>query len=97
MRINLGESGNCFDYIRRLVHNDYCTRSKTRLSILERVEVHQDLLALGFWQNRYGAATRYNTKKIIPSTPDTTTVLLNEVLEWNAHLFFDDARAVDVS
>ena len=35
-------------------------------------------------------------KQIVPATPDTPSMPLYELLEWNAELLFDCARAIDV-
>ena len=48
-------------------------------------------------QNRDRAITRCNTRQVIPTTNDTTTVLLNQVSEGNTHLLFDGARVVDMA
>jgi hypothetical protein len=57
----------------------------------------QDLGANVFWENRYRTATRDDAKKIIPPSPDPTTVLLHQFFERYAHLFLNDTRIVDVA
>ena len=57
----------------------------------------QNLFAFRLWEDRHGASTRDNSEQVIPAPADAPSVFLNEILQRNTHLFFDDARIIDVS
>ena len=44
-----------------------------------------------------GTSARDNTQKIVPSSTNTPTMLLDQVLEGNAHLLFNNTGVVDVT
>jgi hypothetical protein len=80
--------------------------AKSRLSKFHKVTLNEDdrlhshsqsSLAVGAGNDGDGASTGDDPLQVLPSAPDTTAVLLDQLLEGDAHLLFDDARVVDVS
>jgi len=57
----------------------------------------QSLLTDFSWNNRDGTTTRDDTLHVLPSTSNTTTVLLQQLLQRNRHFLLNDAWVVDVS
>lgn len=56
----------------------------------------QDLFAFVNRKDRNGTASRNDAKKVIPATANTSTVFLDEFLQWNTHLLLHNTRVVDV-
>jgi hypothetical protein len=57
----------------------------------------QHLLTSLPWDNWYRTSSRNDPLQILPSAPDTTAVLLQQLLERNTHLLLDNTWVVDVS
>ena len=69
-----------------------------QLEIFRKIQGNlQDFGALVDGQDGNGRTTWHDTEKVVPAANDTTTMLLNEVLERNTHLLLYDARVVDVA
>jgi hypothetical protein len=57
----------------------------------------QSLLTVALGQDRDRAASWHDTEQIVPASPHAATVLLDKLLERDAHLLLDDARVVHVT
>lgn len=74
--VEFGESGNGIDHICRLIHDDDCSCTQRSSIILERVVVHQTLFTCLSSDDGYGTSTWNDTLQVVPSTPDSSTMLL---------------------
>src|SRR5690606_32238788 len=83
--------------VRRLVHHDDAGCAETRAEGLEPVEVHRRIHDLLGRDQRNRRAARNHRQQVIPSTADAAAVLLNQLLERDAHRLFDDARPLDMA
>lgn len=85
------------DNIRRLVHDNHSCSSQTRLDITKGIEIHEDIIANVTGQDWDRGTSGNDSQKVIPTTLDTTAVLLNEFLQGDGHLLLNCARVVDMS
>jgi hypothetical protein len=95
--VEVAETADGSDNIGALVHDDNSGRSETRLAVLEGIKVHQLVIADRLGKNRGGRATRDNSQKVVPSTTNTTTVLVNQLTHRNRHLLLNGTGVVDVT
>lgn len=95
--VELAETGDGADDVGRLVHDNDGSGSKTRLRVLECVEVHELLVANVLGKDGCGRATGNDSLEVVPAADDTTTVLVDELAKRNGHLLLNGARVVDVT
>lgn len=97
MVVELGKTGNGADNVGRLVHDDNGSGTETRLRVLERVKVHQLVVADVLGKDGGRRATGNDSLEVVPAALDTTAVLVDELAKRNGHLLLDSARVVDVT
>src|SRR5690606_33489304 len=85
------------DDVRRLVHDDHAAGAEGGLHLTHAVEVHDGVGHVFTAHHRAGSAARNDRKEIVPATPDTAAMALDEFAERQAHGFFEGARLVDVA
>lgn len=95
--VEVAETADGPDNIGALVHDDNGSSTETRLAILEGVKVHQLVIADVLGQDRSGRTTGDDGQKVIPSTSNTTTVLVNQLTQGNRHLLLDGDGVVDMA
>lgn len=83
--------------VSRLVHDDDSGGTETGLRVLERVKVHELLVADLSWQNWSRRSTWDDGEEVVPTATDATAVLLDQLLQRDRHLFLNCAWVVDVS
>ena len=83
--------------VRALVHDDHRRGAQTGLRRLERVEIHEHLLAHALGDQGHGRSAGDDRQQVIPPASHTAAVLLDQVLERDGHLFLHRARLVDVT
>jgi len=80
-----------------LVHHDRSRGTKTRLTILQAVEVHDLVITDALGQDGCRGSTRNDGLEIVPASTDTSTVFVDELPEGDAHLLLDCAGVVDMA
>lgn len=95
--VEVAETADGSDNVGALVHDDNGSSTETRLAVLEGVKVHQLVVADVLGQDRSRRATGDDGQKVIPSTSNTTTVLVNQLTQGNRHLLLDGDGVVDVT
>jgi hypothetical protein len=95
--VEVAETADGSDNIGALVHDDNSGRSETRLAVLEGIKVHQLVIADRLGENGSGRTTRDDSQKVVPSTSNTTTVLVNQLTHRNRHLLLNGTGVVDVT
>lgn len=81
--IEVRETLNGADNVGALVQDNDGSGTQTRLVVLKIVVVHENVLADVLGQDRDGAATGNNTKKVVPAAANATAVLLEKLSERN--------------
>lgn len=97
MAVELAETSDRTHDISALIHNDDGRGTETRLAILERIKVHKLVLADALGQDGSRRSSGDDGEKVIPTTSDTTTVLLNQVSKRDGHLLLNGGGVVDVA
>lgn len=95
--VEVAETADTSNNIGTLVHDNDGSGTETRLAILEGIKVHQLFVADVLGENGSGRTTGDDGLEVVPSTSDTTTVLLNQLSERDGHLLFDSDGVVDVA
>jgi hypothetical protein len=111
--VKLREARDSGHDVGALVHDNHSASAKTGLGILQGVVIHaiesvsvtrqredaglQDFRANVFGDNRDRRSSGDDTQQVVPSTDDATTVLLNEILQRDTHLFLDHAGVIHMS
>lgn len=96
MRVEFGQSQNCLDRIDLSVHHDDRGRSQAALLGHQRVEVHQNLLAVFLGKHPHRGSARNDCQEIIPASLDPSCMSLDNLPQRNAHLLFHSAGIVHV-
>ena len=96
MHVELGQSSDRLDDIRRLVHDDDRRGSQARLDVLQRVEIHQHRVTDRLGNHRHRRAAGNHGEQVVPSPTHAAGMLLDQLTHGDAHLFFDVAGFVDV-
>src|SRR5476651_2080681 len=94
--VEVGQTGDRLDDVGRLVHDDDRCRAEAALLVLQRVEVHQDRVADRLGQHRRRRTTGNDGQQVVPAAAYAAGMLLDQLLEGNAHRLFDVARLVHV-
>jgi len=81
--VEVTETADGSDNIGALVHDDNSGRSETRLAVLKGIKVHQLVIADRLGKNGSGRTTGDDSQKVVPSTSNTTTVLVNQLTHRN--------------
>jgi hypothetical protein len=95
--VELGKAGDGADNVGRLVHDDDGGSSESGLCVLERVEVHQLVVADVLGQDRGRRTTGNDSEEVVPAALDTAAVTVNQLAERNRHLLLDGAGVVDMT
>src|SRR5476651_2203070 len=94
--VEVGQTSDRLDDVGRLVHDDNRCRAEAALLVLQRVEVHQDRVADRLGQHRRRRTTENDGQQVVPAAAYAAGMLLDQLLEGNAHRLFDVARLVYV-
>jgi len=95
--VELGQTENGVNDISLVVHDNDGGSTETRTSVLEIIEVHDGLLALLLDQHWDGGTAWNDGLEVVPATNNSTAVPVNQLSEWNTHLFLDGNWVVDVT
>jgi len=95
--IEVGQTGNRFDDVGGVVHHDHGSCTQRGANFTQTVKVHLRITDVFALHTRNGGTTRNNRQQIVPAAAYTTAVLFNQLLEGNAHRFFNGTRLVHVS
>ena len=91
------ESADGSDDVGALVHDDHCGGAETALAVLEGVKVHELRVADVLGQDWCRATAWDDGFEIVPTADYAAAVFVDQLAEWDAHLFFDDAGVVHVA
>ena len=78
-------------------HDDDGRGTQTRLDITEGIEIHKNIVTDVAGQNWDRRSSGDDSQQVIPTSLDTTAVLLNQFLQGDRHLLLDRARVVDMT
>jgi hypothetical protein len=95
--VEVAETADSSDNIGALIHNDNSSSAESRLAVLEGIEVHQLVITDVLGENRSRRTTGDDSQKVIPSTSNTTTVLVNQLTQRDGHLLLNSAGVVDMA
>jgi len=95
--VEVAETADSSDNIGALIHDDNSSRSETRLAILKGIEIHKLVITDVLRENGSGRTTGDDSQKVVPSTSNTTTVLLNQLTHGNGHLLLNCAGVVNMA
>jgi hypothetical protein len=95
--VELSKAGDSTDDICRLVHDNDSGGTETGLGILESIEVHELVITNMLGKDRSRRTTGDNGLQVVPTSANTTAVLIDQFAKRNAHLLLDCARVVDVA
>lgn len=95
--VELGESQNCVNHVRLLVHHDHGSSAQTRSALFKVVKVHDCLRTLLSIQHGHRRPAWDDRLEIVPATNHAPCVSLDQLLQWDAHLFFHRDRVVNVA
>ena len=84
------------DDVGRLVHDDDRGRAEPRLRLLERVKVHEHVVADVLRQEGHGRAARDDAQEVVPAAAHAAGVPLDQLAQRDRQLVLDRARPVDV-
>merc|ERR1719195_2111452 len=88
---------NCLNHICLLVHDNDCRCPQTCLLCHQVVKVHQNFVTNRLGDEGSGAASRDDTKQVVPATDHSAAVALDQLLEGDAHLLLHRAGVVHVA
>lgn len=91
------QTGDGADDICGLVHDNDGSCAQTGLGVLEGVEVHELVVGHGLGDDGSRRATGDNGEQVVPTTADTSTVLLDQLAQRDGHLLLDCDGVVDVT
>eukprot|EP00227_Mantoniella_beaufortii_P011202 CAMPEP_0197590548 /NCGR_PEP_ID=MMETSP1326-20131121/11475_1 /TAXON_ID=1155430 /ORGANISM="Genus nov. species nov., Strain RCC2288" /LENGTH=441 /DNA_ID=CAMNT_0043155651 /DNA_START=195 /DNA_END=1517 /DNA_ORIENTATION=- len=94
--VEVGEARDGVHHVGALVHDDDGGGAEAGLRGLERVEVHEHLLAHLLGDERHGGAAGDDAQQVVPAAAHAPRVLLDQLLQRDAHLLLHRARVVDV-
>jgi hypothetical protein len=95
--VEVSQTLNRLDRVRRLVHHNHGRRSKAGLSSFEIVKVSEDRVADVLREHRGRGAAGDDGEEVIPSATDAAGMNLDELLQAHRHLLLDDARVVHMA
>ena len=95
--VELGKAGDGTDNVGGLVHDDDGGGTETRLCILERIEVHELVVADVLGKNGCRGTTGDDGEEIVPTALDTTAVAVDQLAKRDGHLLLNGAGVVDVA
>ena len=95
--VELGEAGDGADHVGGAIHDDDGGGAEPGLRVLERVEVHELLVARLLGQDGSRGTPRDDGFEVVPSATHPAAVLLDELAERDRHLFLDGAGVIDVA
>lgn len=95
--VELAQAGDGADDVGRLVHDDDGSGTETGLGVLERVEVHELVVADVLGEDGRGGATGDDSLQVVPTASDATAVLVDQLLKGDGHLLLDGSGVVDVT
>ncbi|WPK23735.1 hypothetical protein PUMCH_000980 [Australozyma saopauloensis] len=99
-RLVLVESGKTLDSsdnVGLLVHDNDGGSTQTGTNILQGIVIHQNVLTNVLSHDRDGGTTWDDTQQVVPSAFNTTTVLLQQLLQRNGHFFLNSTWLIDVT
>merc|ERR1719193_768434 len=88
---------NCLNHICLLVHDNDCCCPETCLLCHQVVKVHQNFVTDRLGDEGGGAASRDDTKQIVPAADHSAAVALDQLLKGDAHLLLHRAGVVHVA
>src|SRR6185295_4542514 len=95
--VEIGDAGDGADYVGRLVHDDDRRRAKTRLQLAHPVEIHDRGIALVRRNDRARRPAGDHGEQIVPTTPHTAGMRLDQLAERDRHRLFDGTWRVHVT
>src|SRR5690606_9784271 len=85
------------DHVGRFVHDDDRRGAESALHIAQAVEIHQDIVADAFRQQRHRAAARNDGEQVVPTAAYAAGMLLNQLTQRTTPPLFHVAGLADMA
>ncbi|CAL9131974.1 unnamed protein product [Musa acuminata var. zebrina] len=97
MLVEVRQPCYCIHNICGLVHHDHGCRTQSRLNSFESIIIHQDIITNVLGKERNRGTSWDDCQKVVPTSSNTTTMPLEQFLQWDAHLLLHRARFIHMT